>query len=239
MPEETNSPVTRPDGERAFDAVVFDLDGVILDTENVIHSVWAETFDRYGASFSAKEWATIVGTDYGFDPYAAVVARSTVPVPSRAELGRQVLERQLELLRGLTPFPGVREWIDSAERLGMALAVASSSPAPWVHARLEDVGLASHFSVVSCRSETLAAKPAPDLYLDACNRLGVEPTRAIAVEDSVNGLTAALAAGLACLAVPNSITRDHDLKAANLTAESLAALPLEQAMRLLSRDRAN
>jgi beta-phosphoglucomutase-like phosphatase (HAD superfamily) len=235
MPGKRNGPVARPGDERAFDAVVFDFDGVIVDTENVIHSTWAETFDHYGASFSAEEWAINVGTYGAFDLFAAIAARSTVPLPGVAELERQVLERELELLKDLVPFPGVCEWIESAARLGMVIAIASSSPAPWVDALLKNVGLTSHFSVVSCRSETLAAKPAPDVYLDACRRLGVEPARAIAVEDSTNGLTAALAAGLACVAVPNSITRDHDLKAANLIIESLGALPLEEAVQLLSK----
>jgi beta-phosphoglucomutase-like phosphatase (HAD superfamily) len=103
-----------------------------------------------------------------------------------------------------------------------------------VHARLEDAGLASYFAVVSCRDDRLAAKPEPDLYLDACRRLSVEPTRAIAVEDSANGLQAAHAAGLVCVAVPNSVTRGHDLSAAELLVESLAAVPIEDAVKRLS-----
>ena len=101
-------------------------------------------------------------------------------------------------------------------------------------ARLADVGLDSHFVVVSCRNERLAAKPEPDLYLDACNRLHVEPSRAIAVEDSANGLAAARAAGLACVAVPNSVTLSHDLSAADLVLTSLEVTSLEEAIHLLS-----
>jgi beta-phosphoglucomutase-like phosphatase (HAD superfamily) len=92
--------------------------------------------------------------------------------------------------------------------------------------------------VVSCRTEELAAKPAPDLYLDACRRLHVDPVRAIAVEDSANGLAAAHSAGLACVVVPNSVTRDHDLSTADLLVESLATTPIEEALRLLSQSRA-
>jgi beta-phosphoglucomutase-like phosphatase (HAD superfamily) len=120
----------------------------------------------------------------------------------------------------------------------MGVAVASSSPPGWVEGRLADVGLERHFVVVSARNEHLAAKPAPDLYLDACSRLHVEPARAIAVEDSANGLAAARAAGLASVAVPNSMTLDHDLSAADLRVESLAAMPIEQAVRRLAQQRA-
>ena len=120
----------------------------------------------------------------------------------------------------------------------MGVAVASSSPSPWVDARLTDVGLESHFVVLSCRDERLAAKPEPDLYLDACSRLHVEPSRAIAVEDSANGLAAARAAGLACVAVPNSMTLSHDLSSADLVLTSLEATSLEEAIRLLSEQKA-
>ena len=245
-PSDPGASLARPPGPgpgssqpsaRAFDAVVFDLDGVIVDTERIVHDVWEETFARYGASFTAEEWATIVGTDKGFDPLSALVARSTLPVPPLARLQEQVLARELELLEGISPLPGVVEWIEGARRLAMGVAVASSSPEAWVKSRLKDVGLGDRFLVVSSRSATLAAKPAPDLYLDACRRLGVEPARAIAVEDSANGLKAARAAGLACLAVPNSITAAHDLGEADLIVESLAAVPIETAVQLLSEKR--
>lgn len=224
-------------GGRDFDALVFDLDGVIVDTETVIHEVWSEMFASYGCSFTAEEWATAIGTDHGFDPLAALMERSMVPLPPPAELQQHIARAEKALLEGMSPLPGIREWIEGAERLGMGVAVASSSPAAWVDSRLADVGLASRFVVVSCRSEHLKAKPAPDLYLDACSRLGVEPSRAIAVEDSINGLTAARAAGLMCVAVPNSMTLDHDLSAANLMLESLAAMPIEEAVRRLGEQK--
>lgn len=231
-PQVSEPDSSHPSG-RAFDAVVFDLDGVIVDTERVVHDVWEETFARYGASFTSEEWATIVGTDKGFDPLSTLVARSMLPTPPLAELQQHVLARELELLQGMSALPGVLQWIEGAERLGMSVAVASSSPEAWVQSRLADVGLRDRFLVVSSRSATLAAKPAPDLYLDACRRLGVNPARAIAVEDSANGLKAAHAAGLVCLAVPNSITAAYDFGEADLIVESLAALPIEAAVRLL------
>jgi HAD superfamily hydrolase (TIGR01509 family) len=239
MPATTAETFASTPGDRAFDALVFDLDGVIVDTENVIHRVWSETFARYGSSFTAEEWATAIGTDHGFDPLAALIERSSVPLPSPAELQKDISRAEKVLLEGMSPLPGIRDWIEGAERLGMGVAVASSSPAAWVEGRLADVGLASRFVVVSCRSERLKAKPAPDLYLDACRRLQVEPSRAIAVEDSINGLTAARAAGLWCVAVPNSMTLDHDLSAANLLVESLAAMPIDEAVRRLNEQRAD
>jgi len=225
-------------GVRYFDALVFDLDGVIVDTERIVHQVWVEIFARYGCSFTLEEWSPVVGSDHGFDPLSTLVARSLLPVPPAAELQREVELNERLLLEDLSPLPGVREWIEGAELLGMGVAVASSSPSPWVDARLADVGLDSHFVVVSCRDERLAAKPEPDLYLDACRRLHVEPSRAIAVEDSANGVAAARAAGLACVAVPNSVTLSHDLSAADLVLRSLDATSLEGAIGLLSEQKA-
>jgi len=237
MPASTREPAAvQPD--RLFDAVVFDLDGVIVDTERIILEVWTEAFARYGGSFTPEEWAAGVGSDHGFDPFSTLAERSRLPLPPRSELERQVAQREQILLHGLSPLPGIREWIEGAERLGLGVAVASSSPSLWVTGRLADVGLDSHFVVVSCTNDELAAKPAPDLYLDACRRLHVKPARAIAVEDSANGLAAAHAAGLACVAVPNSVTRGHDLSTADLLVPSLATTPIEEALRLLSENKA-
>lgn len=219
---------------RRFDALVFDLDGVIVDTERMIHRIWSEVFARYGCSFSLEEWAPVVGSDRGFDPYRALVARSPRQVPDRAEVQAEVEQAELALCRDMESLPGVREWVEDADRLGMKIAVASSSPLSWVDARLSDVGLSGRFVVLSCRDENLAAKPAPDLYLDACARLQVEPARAIAIEDSANGIRAARDAGLVCVAVPNVVTAAHDFGDADLVLASLAALPLEAVLRILS-----
>lgn len=223
---------------RLFDALVFDLDGVIVDTERIVHQVWSDMFARYGSSFTLEEWSALVGTDHGFDPLATLVARSSMPLPSAGELQAEIEHDERLLLEDLSPLPGVRDWIEGAELLGMSVAVASSSPLPWVDARLTDVGLESHFVVLSCRDERLAAKPEPDLYLDACRRLRVEPSRAIAVEDSANGLAAARAAGLVCVAVPNTVTMSHDLSSADLVLTSLEATSLGEAIGLLSEQKA-
>lgn len=219
---------------RRFEAVVFDFDGVIVDTERIVHQVWAEMFARYGCSFSLEEWGSVVGSDHGFDPYRALSERSSMPLPALSAIRAEIEGNELALCRDLSPLPGVRDWLEGAADLGMKVAVASSSPLSWVGARLADVGLDRCFSVLSCRDARLAAKPAPDLYLDACARLGVETGRAIAVEDSGNGLAAARAAGLACVAVPNVITAGHDLAGADLVLGSLADATLLEAVRTLS-----
>ena len=151
MSGSNSEPVAGPE-DRLFDAVVFDLDGVIVDTERIILEVWSEAFARYGASFTLEEWAAGVGSHDGFDPLSRLLERSQLKTPSRAELQAEIEQREQALLRGLSPLPGIREWIEGAERLGLDIAVASSSPSSWVTGRLADVDLDSHFVVVSCRN---------------------------------------------------------------------------------------
>jgi HAD superfamily hydrolase (TIGR01509 family) len=222
--------------DRAFDAVVFDLDGVISDSERVTHAVWSETFSRYECSFTLEEWSSVVGTDRGsFDPVEALGLRSALALPTPEELTALVDQQIEEEIRGLAPLPGVREWLADADRLGLRVAVASSSPRSWVTSRLVDACLDDRFAVVSCRDDRLRAKPAPDVYLDACERLAVLPARAVAVEDSTNGIAAAIAAGLRCIAVRNENAHVLDAAAAHVVVRSLADLDLETALDQLAR----
>lgn len=214
----------------AFDALVFDLDGVVVDTERLVHQCWSNLFAEHGCSFTAAEWATAIGTDRGFAPYEALVARSSVAPPSFVEIEQRVEALVSAELVSAGPLPGVRRWLDEADRLGLVTAIASSSPAEWVERRLADVGLLERFSVRATRSETLPAKPEPHLYLDACRRLGVSPTRALAVEDSLHGLTAAIAAGMTCVAVPGALTAHLDFAPAALVVDSLEDVSLGEVL---------
>lgn len=217
-PERLASPPVR--------AVVFDLDGVIVDTERIIHEVWIETFVRFGCSFELEEWLTSVGTTGGFDPQVELAARAQATLPPPEEIERDVEHELARRLDGLEPLPGVVSWISEAQRLGLQLAVASSSPRSWVEARLAAAGILDCFAGISSAGDGLPPKPAPDLYLDACGRLSIAPHEALAVEDSHNGLLAAHAAGLHCVAVPNAITSGLDLSAADLVVSSLADVSL-------------
>lgn len=218
--------------ERApLDALIFDLDGLIVDTESVVHSVWLSIFTQHGCSFTETEWSHAVGGDSHFRPLDALRERSRLPIEATASLMHTV-ETQIEArLDGIAPLPGVASWMHDAIRLGVRVGVASNSPREWVEARLTQVGLRDLVEAMSCRGESSNAKPAPDIYLTACSRLGVSPHRAVAVEDSRTGVTAAKAAGLRCIAVPNHLTRHHDLSAADLIVDSLATMDFADTMK--------
>ena len=211
-------------------ALVFDFDGLILDTELPIYRAWHELFERHGAQpLSIDEWAAEIGTIRGLDLPGLLVERATRPVDlDEADVWRRA-QRDL-LLAEQQARPGVEEWIAEAEAAGLGVAIASSSEAEWVLPLLERIGLHTRFACVVNAGGELRAKPAPDTYLEACTRLGVAPASALAIEDSPHGIAAAKAAGLRCVAVPHELTETLDLSAADLRLESLADCSLADAL---------
>jgi HAD superfamily hydrolase (TIGR01509 family) len=203
-------------------AVVFDFDGLVLDTEVPVYASWCAAFDAHGAEPpTIDEWSVEIGTAGGLDLEAWLVERATRSVDVDAmHLARRA--HRDELLDRETVRAGVEAWIDEAEATGLGVAIASSSPSEWVIEHLDRLALRHRFTHVVTAGGDLRAKPAPDTYLEACARLGVGPGDALAVEDSPNGIAAAKAAGLTCVTVPNAITEVLDLSAADLRLNSLA-----------------
>jgi HAD superfamily hydrolase (TIGR01509 family) len=212
-------------------AVVFDFDGLIRDTEYPGFAAWAEVFAEYGTELTEEEHATTIGAH--FDRWDLLASRVAGPLPPPEEIRAAKQDRHAELLAEALILPGVEAWFDEAEALGLPLAIASSSDSEWIAENLETLGITHRFKFVSCCDKGVPPKPAPDCYLAACHALGVEPTHALAVEDSANGIAAAKAAGLRCVAVPNRLTRLLDLSAADLQLASLADATLRDVIRLV------
>lgn len=211
----------------ALRALVFDFDGLILDTETPEFRAWQELFAAHGAALTPADWAHVIGsTDSGWDP-AVEIGRQTQRQHVSADLRAAWKPRQVELLARETIRPGVLDLIKEAGRRGLSLAVASSSPRWWVQGHLERLGIYEAFEALATGDEVVRTKPDPAVYLLALDRLAVPPSAAIALEDSPNGVRAAQAAGLRCIAVPNDVTRHLDLSAADAVLESLAELDLD------------
>ena len=201
-------------------AVVFDFDGLILDTEMPSFVSWREVFEHYGCELTEEEHVSTLGTN--FDRIELLRSRAGTRLTSDEEARALKQQRHHELLADIEPLPGVLSWLDEADALGIPLAIASSSPAEWVHDLLDRFDLTRRFATVVCCGDDLPRKPEPDAYVIACQRLGAAPSRSVAVEDSANGVAAAKAAGLHCVAVPNALTRSLDLSAADVQLASLA-----------------
>ena len=216
-------------------AIIFDFDGSILDTETPDLQTWQEVFEEHGVTMALEVWYRCIGTSGDFEVYAhleELVGRELV----HEEIRLRKRARCLELIMLERPRPGVERWLDEARELGLALGVASSSSRVWVEDHLARHGLLDRFGCIRGREDVARTKPAPDLYLAAVEALGARPEEAIAVEDSPNGVTAARAAGLYCVAVPNSVTRSLCFDHADLVVDSLESLPLgELARRYRSR----
>ena len=214
--------------------LVFDFDGLILDTEEPVYDAWQEIYDEHGHALDFDKWATCIGTADAFDPcvdLATLIGR----VLDAEALQQRHRARTDDLIAARTVLPGVREYIAEAQRLGLTLGVASSSSRRWVDGHLRRLGLREAFAIVRCSDDVPRVKPDPALYLAVLASAGVAPGEAVALEDSPNGVLAAKRAGLTCVAVPNPLTARLNLDAADLRLASLAEMPLSA---LLARLRA-
>lgn len=204
--------------------LILDFDGTILDTEAPVYRSWAELWQEHGHELALARWQAVIGTDDTFDPWAALERLVGSPLaPSLQERRRR---RRDELLAGHEPRPGVLGWLEQADELGVPVGVASSSPPDWVEGHLDRLGLRSRFASLACCDGVVPAKPDPTSYRLACERLGADPRRSVAVEDSPAGVSAAVEAGLLTIAVPHGLTAGLDLSRADLVVTSLEDLTL-------------
>jgi HAD superfamily hydrolase (TIGR01509 family) len=205
--------------------VVFDFDGLILDTEAPVYDAWQAIYAEHGQQLDFDRWAECIGTADTFDPCLHLETLLGRPVDADPLRRRQRLHA--DALIAVQPvLPGVREYLEEARRLGLRLGVASSSSRAWVEGHLTRLGLRAHFEVVRCAEDVARVKPDPALYQAVLQATGVLAQQAVALEDSPNGVLAAKRAGLTCIAVPNPLTLRLDLAAADLTLASLADVPL-------------
>jgi HAD superfamily hydrolase (TIGR01509 family) len=185
------------------DAVVFDNDGLLLDTESVWTRAEEDLFERRGLEFTPADKRQLVGTSAEI---AGGILERRLGEPGRAaelieELNALVVA---ELERGVEAMVGARELLERLRERGTPLGLVSNSPLRFVQRSIEIVGLQDHFDVILSAHEVAAPKPAPDPYLEACKRLGVEPgPSVVALEDSPTGVAAARAAGLTVIGVPS------------------------------------
>jgi HAD superfamily hydrolase (TIGR01509 family) len=215
-------------------ALIFDFDGLILDTESTEYEAIREVFAAHGCDLSFALWADVIGRPRGyFDFYAhleqvsgAVIDRELVRSRRRARV------RELNLSQPLRP--GVLDYLRQGREMSLKMGVASSSDRSWVCGHLDRLGLLEQFDAVKCFEDTGSHKPDPAPYRAVLDALEVAPGEAVAFEDSPNGVASAKAAGLFCVAVPNPVTRRLCLDQADICIESLAALPLEKLLLQLS-----
>ena len=210
-----------------IEAIIFDFDGVILDTETPLYESWRAMYRRFGADLDRAHFAKYIGGADYFDFHAHLERLAGVKI-DRAALGDERRRLYGELVSDEAALPGVEDRIADAKRMGVKVGLASNSGIDWVKSNLEKLGLFGSFDVVRTRDDVVRVKPDPEIYLSALRALGAAPENAIAVEDSANGARAAKAAGAFTVAVPNPITALLPLDAADLIIPSLADMTLER-----------
>lgn len=220
-------------------ALIFDFDGLILDTELSAYQSWQEIYQEYACDLPLQEWARCIGgAGHLFDPCEYLESLLQRPV-EREVLRSKRRQRHLELIASRTVLPGVEAYLADSRRLGFKLAVASSSTREWVTDHLSRLGLLDYFDALRCGDSVTHKKPHPELYTSALQDLGVVAEQAIALEDSPNGVLAAQRAGIFCVAVPNIITGQLLLDHADLRLSSLSDLPLEDLLAEVEKRRSS
>jgi len=217
-------------------AFLFDFDGLILDTELASRAGWELLYREHGHELPTDLWATLVGTTHApWNPMDHLEELVGEPL-EREALNERRYAHEIALIEAEELRPGIEEYLASARRHGLKRAIVSSSTRRWVDMHLERLEEAVGWDAIYTADDDPArAKPSPTLYLEALQALGVDASEAVAFEDSPNGVRAAKAAGIFCIAVPNDVTRDLGLEeaGADLVLDSLADLPPETLFRRL------
>lgn len=203
----------------SLSAIFFDFDGTLLDTETTVLASWEAEYAYHGQVLDRAAWLGGIGTE-GRDWYAILEAL-VGPDFDRADAQVRRRAHEADLVADLVLREGIVECLADAHDRGLVLAVVSSSPRDWVVGHLERLDLLSRFGAVITREDAARAKPHPDLYLEALKRLDLSPHDVLAVEDSANGVAAAVAAGLTVIAIPNPVTQAQTFTAASAVLDPM------------------
>ncbi|HEX2196438.1 MAG TPA: HAD-IA family hydrolase [Actinomycetota bacterium] len=220
----------------AIEALLFDFDGIVVDTEVPAFRAWQEVYAEHGHALALDEWAACVGTLGGFDPLARLEELVGRPLDDPEAVDARRRQRNLELVAAEELRPGLGALLDDARERDLDVAIVSSGSREWITSNLARVQRSDGWACFHCADgDAGRAKPRPLLYEEALASLGVAAHRAIAFEDSPNGIRAAKDAGLFCVVVPNAVTRGLDLSAGDLVLESFEDVTLDELLRLASR----
>jgi len=209
--------------------VIFDFDGLILDTETVELNLWRKIFSEHDILFDLESYLKTIGsiTSKTYEPskiLAEVVKNGETP----SDIYRKVEKQIIDQLDGEIPLPGVLKTIQTAKSMGIKTAVGSSSTLDWVKAHLVRLGIWNQFDTVVTFEDVNECKPSPKIFLKVLERLDVQPHNAIVLEDSENGVLAARRAGIPVIVIPNEVTKNQVFTGAILKLSTLEDLDLKE-----------
>lgn len=201
-------------------AIIFDFDGLIVDTESVWFEVYKETFQEYNVGLTIEKFSKVIGTsDESLWKYFEDETGVSI---KEAKLEEKQLALYHQKARNLKLRDGVRSYLEEAEKLGLKIGLASSSSRDWVESYLKKFEIYDYFHVIKTKEIVKKVKPDPSLYIKVLEALSVTPEESIAFEDSLNGSMAAIAAGIRCVIVPNPVTEHLPFEHYHLLLSSMA-----------------
>ncbi|MBU5445317.1 HAD family phosphatase [Paenibacillus sp. MSJ-34] len=216
-------------------AIVFDFDGLILDTETPWYDAINNLYGEHGLELPIEQYAQCVGSSLAqFDPYSHL-EQAIDKAMTRDEISKLCQARHQEMMQNEKLRPGVLSYLDTAQSLGLKIGLASSSTGSWVIPLLKKHGIFEYFDCIHTADHVEEVKPNPALYLLALNSLGVEGPEAIAFEDSLHGLRAAKAAGMYCVVVPNRLTIHFPFANYDMKIGSMADMKLTDMIEKLEK----
>jgi HAD superfamily hydrolase (TIGR01509 family) len=218
-----------------LEAVIFDFDGVVLDSETTEFESHRRIFERWGVPLTPEEWCDQIGIyrkdheQHWFLQLCERSGRSVDPDAYAAEKNQLFVD-----LVPPEPMRGIRDLLEALRAADVPAAIASSSPAGWVVRAVENIGLSPLIRTIVTGDDVPIRKPAPDVYLEALRRLGADPSRSVAIEDSGPGIVAARAAGMKAIAIPHWLTERHDLDAAHVRVKHAGELSVDRLVKLVT-----
>jgi putative hydrolase of the HAD superfamily len=214
-------------------AVIFDFDGLILDTETAWYEAYKETMGFYKSDLPLEQFVKCIGTDdtelHQFFKKQLGESYNIEEIEARAKNLHKIKMKTTQAREG------VKDYLEEAKKIGYKIALASSSTKNWVTHYLGELELLNYFEVIITGDDVDKVKPAPDLYLKTIEVLNIHSTEAVTFEDSLNGLQSALNAGLKCVIVPNPVTEDLVFKNHHLRLKSMVEMSLTDVIKLIER----
>ena len=219
--------------EKKLQAFIFDMDGVIIDSEPIHSRGKMETFRHFGIDFDESRLSSYMGGTSG------LIFKDVVAESGRTDITPEMLtaykhKHYLEVLQsgGIDPVEGTRELIRALHEAGVPLGLATSSHPPVMNAILDNFEIRKYFTSVISGGELPESKPNPAIYLISAERLGAKPENCCVLEDTTNGILAAKRAGMYCIAFHNPHSGEQDLSLADRVVEKIAEIEVEELLSL-------
>jgi HAD superfamily hydrolase (TIGR01509 family) len=210
--------------------IVFDFDGLIIDTETPELKAWQELFESYGIDFPFQDYVQNIGMTYDDASAIQILEERLGQKLDQKAVFQEFKRRKVALIDEEPLCDGIMDYLESAREMGIKVGLASSAKLEWVGYHIKRKAIEPYFDVVYTVEDASAPKPDPALYTMTVETFGLHPNEVIALEDSFNGIQSAKAAGLYAVAVPNPVTSVFDFSAADLILESLTDISLPDLM---------